>query len=156
MSVIDIGSGKGFLASKLATVASDVTCVEIDYKSVEYSKKTHHDQRISDEIIDVFNYHPKKKFDACVLSNVLEHIDDRLSLLVKIKQFSNYLLIRIPSIERDWVTLYKKNNGMEWRSDQTHYIEYTKTEIFEELSAAGWQVIDFDTKWGEYYIKCIH
>ena len=36
-------------------------------------------------------------------------------------------------INRDWITLYKKELGIEWRLDKTHYIEYTLESFKEEL-----------------------
>jgi len=36
-------------------------------------------------------------------------------------------------INRDWITLYKKELGVEWRLDKTHYIEYTLESFEKEL-----------------------
>jgi len=53
----------------------------------------------------------------------LEHIENRIEFLNKIKNLAPKILIRVPMINRDWITLYKKELGMEWRLDKTHYID---------------------------------
>lgn len=40
-------------------------------------------------------------------------------------------------INRDWITLYKKELGVEWRLDPTHCTEYTLESLKEELQKAG-------------------
>lgn len=34
---------------------------------------------------------------------------------------------------RNWITPYKKEMGVEWRLDETHQIEYTKESFYEEM-----------------------
>jgi len=67
------------------------------------------------------------------LSNILEHIENRVKFLNKIKNLAPKILIRVPMINRDWITLYKKELGVEWRLDKTHYIEYTLESFEKEL-----------------------
>ena len=78
---------------------------------------------------------PNQKFDVIILSNVLEHIENRIEFLQKIKNLAPKILIRVPMINRDWITLYKKELGVEWRLDKTHYIEYTLESSKQKLKS---------------------
>ena len=85
------------------------------------------------------------------MSNVLEHIDKRIDFLKDIKRIGKIFLIRVPLINRDWKVILKKNMGVEYRLDKTHFIEY-KTESFkQELSEAGYNIISIEKRFGELY-----
>ncbi|OQX53419.1 MAG: hypothetical protein B5M53_06970 [Candidatus Cloacimonas sp. 4484_209] len=92
--------------------------------------------------------------DIIVLSNVLEHIQNRIDFLKKLSKLSDKFLIRVPMFNRDWITLYKKELGVEWRLDKTHYVEYTLESFTKELKEAGLSIIKYDVKFGEIYSIC--
>jgi hypothetical protein len=46
-------------------------------------------------------------------------------------------LLRIPVENRDWLTIYKKENGYKYMLDPTHFIEYTEETLSQELNKAG-------------------
>jgi hypothetical protein len=52
------------------------------------------------------------------MSNVLEHIDQRVEFLKKIRLLANKFLFRVPMIDREWVTLYTKGT---WPGLQIRY-----------------------------------
>ena len=54
-------------------------------------------------------------------------------------------------INRDWITLYKKELGVEWRLDKTHYIEYTLESFKEELKKAGLNLEKYSIQFGEIW-----
>ena len=107
---------------------------------------------------------PKPKlnnFGITSLSNVLEHIENRIDFLRKlIRQIpwqdaaNKRLLIRVPMIDRDWITVYKKELGIDYRLDSTHYTEYTYAQFEQELKDAGVQVLDQHVRFGEIYAVC--
>jgi hypothetical protein len=82
---------------------------------------------------------------------VLEHIEDREELLRKAKDLSPRILIRVPMINRDWITLYKKENGLEWRLDRTHYTEYTLDSLKNELRKANLRLEEYSIQYGEIW-----
>lgn len=52
---------------------------------------------------------------------------------------------------RDWITPYKKEMGVEWRLDNTHCIEYTKDGFYEEIEKVGMAIKEVEITWGEIY-----
>jgi len=94
-----------------------------------------------------------RRFDVVVLSNVLEHIDDRPALLAALaRRFEpRLILVRVPAIDRDWRVAYKREIGLDWRLDDDHRLEYTDATLRDEFAAAGLALASLDRRWGELY-----
>lgn len=54
-------------------------------------------------------------------------------------------------INRDWITLYKKELGVEWRSDPTHFTEYTLESLKNELEKADLNFKKYSIQFGEIW-----
>jgi len=149
--VLDIGCGNGILSYSLAAKAKKVFGVDIVNNNIEQAKKGNRFENLQFICADATNYDFKRKFDKIVLSNVLEHIENRIDFLQKLHKLSDIILIRIPMIDRDWLTLYKKKNGYEYRLDKTHFIEYTINNLKKELNQAGWNLEQHTIQFGEIW-----
>ena len=93
----------------------------------------------------------KDRFDFVILSNVLEHLDNRIELLVRIRDVADILLFRVPMIDRSWLAVYTKRINLEYRLDKTHCIEYTLNSFINELSSAGLKIISHSIQFGEIW-----
>ena len=161
--VIDVGSNTGCMAALLAEKARYVYGIEIVTGLVEIARRTHvasNLEFLGGDATD-FDYSNCQLIDCVTLSNVLEHISDRSAFVLMLRQRLPWrdpeqcnFLIRVPSIERDWLAPFKKELGVEYRLDRTHEIEYTREAFLEELGAAGLRVESFDVRFGEFYAVC--
>ena len=93
----------------------------------------------------------KKPFDVVTLSNVLEHIEYRIEFLKRMKKKASKLLIRVPMINRDWITLYKKELGMRYYGDRGHFTEYSFDSFERELDEAGLKIEKYNIQFGEIW-----
>jgi len=161
--ILDIGSNTGSMAAMLAKKAHHVYGIEIIPSLVEIAKQKYVATNLEFLTGDAtsFNYSMCQPIDCVTLSNVLEHISNRSVFLTILRQQLIWrnssqcnFLIRVPTIERDWLVLYKKEMGVEYRLDLTHEIEYTRDTFLEDLYAAGLQVVSFDVRFGEFYVVC--
>jgi len=150
-TVLDIGCGNGALAYDLAKRVKKVIAIDTNSGYIEQAGKKYAASNIEYVLADACQYQPKEKICAAVLSNVLEHIDDRFKLLKGLSGLCGRLLVRVPMIDRDWLTLYKKEMGVEYRLDTTHRLEYTLDEFKREIAAAGWKLGGCDIRFGEIY-----
>ena len=57
-------------------------------------------------------------------------------------------------INRDWISVYKKEIGIEYRLDHTHFIEYTFSGFETELNDVGIKIESYKIKFGEIYAVC--
>lgn len=150
-SVLDIGSGNGVVAFHIASKAKKVIGIDIRPKNITLSQKKY--SKINLKFIngDATTFDFQEKFDVIVLSNVLEHIEDRINFLKKIKKLAPKILIRVPLITRDWISVWKKNNGFNYKLDNTHFIEYTEEYFQKEIEKSELKISSFYVKFGELY-----
>lgn len=149
--LLDIGSGNGAVAYDIASKARKVTGIDILPKNIIFSEKKYHKDNIEFIEGDATTFDFKETFDVIVLSNVLEHIEDRISFLKKIKKLAPKILIRVPLITRDWISVWKRENGFSYKLDNTHFMEYTEKNFQEEITKAGLIIDSFYVKFGELY-----
>jgi 2-polyprenyl-3-methyl-5-hydroxy-6-metoxy-1,4-benzoquinol methylase len=149
--VLDIGCGNGALTFDLAQKAKEVIGIDLSYENIKIAKENYSAPNIEYIIGDAIKYNFNQRFDVVVLSNILEHIENRVKFLQKIKTLAPKILIRVPMINRDWITLYKKELGVEYRLDNTHFIEYTLETLKEELAKADLNLEEYLIRFGEIW-----
>lgn len=154
--VLDIGSHSGGMCFILAQKAKQVVGIEIDTVKYQLAIKQNKFSNLSFINADATNWESDIKFDCITLSNVLEHIDERKFFLKKIiqKYCPQKILIRVPLITRDWLSVFKKQMGVDYRLDPTHFIEHTEEEIFNELIESGLIIKNYKVAFGEIFIEC--
>jgi ubiquinone biosynthesis O-methyltransferase len=150
-TVLDIGCGNGYLTYVIAKKAKKVIAVDLNEKNIEQAKEKFMRDNIEYLHEDATRINFNEKFDIVTLSNVLEHIEDRHSFLLKICELADKFLIRVPMINRDWLTYYKKELGCEYFLDSTHKIEYTIDSFKEELSKVGLKINSSSIQFGEIW-----
>jgi len=150
--VLDVGCGYGSVAQDVAKKAKSVWGIDLNEKNIKLAKARYQKDNLTfihgDALVDL----PDKEFDVAILSNILEHIENRIPFLKSIMRLAPKLLIRVPMINRDWKVLYKKELGLDYRLDKTHYIEYTEEDLIEELTAAGLNVKIHKILFGEFWV----
>lgn len=150
-TVLDVGCGNGALTFDLSEKAKKVVGIDISSSNIRFAKARYNSDNIEYHVGDAIHYRLKSKFDVIVLSNMLEHIEDRVAFLKKMRTLAPRLLIRVPMINRDWLTLYKRELGVEWRLDSTHNIEYTLDSFNKELNQSGLRLISHSIQFGEIW-----
>lgn len=154
--VLDIGSNNGAVSFDVAEKAKAyVVGIEINPTNVALAKKLHPHPQIEYRLGNVLTDLAEEHFDAVILSNVLEHLPERPTLLRKIQQLTHpsRILIRVPLFERDWRVPLKRELGVEWRLDPSHEIEYTLEAFSDEMAAAGLKITHIEVRWGEIWAE---
>ena len=90
-SLLELGSFKGDFTQRLLAQFDDVTCVEASNLAIEEAK-----QRLASRVTFVHSTFESAKlnrlYDNVVLTHVLEHLDDPIGVLRRVKQRLNYVL----------------------------------------------------------------
>ena len=156
--VLDVGCGIGALTFDLAEKGNvQVTAIDQNAESIDTARERFDhpnvDYRTGNALVDL----PEGNFDIVVMSNVLEHLPERVEFLGRLREVSGFskILIRVPLFERDWRVPLKKELGLEWRCDPTHETEYTLESFAEEMSAAGLDVTHQEVRWGEIWAEAM-
>ncbi|MBC8791938.1 MAG: hypothetical protein C6Y20_10045 [Tagaea sp. CACIAM 22H2] len=155
--VLDIGSGNGYIASRLGEAGANVVGIELEPHKVEAARSRFGDASVSFRVGDATRDDLGGEYDVVVMSNVLEHIADRVTLLKRcvVDAKAVRVLIRVPLFQRDWSVPFRRELGVEWRSDSTHETEHTVDELRAELTAAGLRVREIMTIWGEIWCAAV-
>jgi hypothetical protein len=155
--VLDIGSHDGSMCFILSNKAQVVMGIEIEEPKYEKAIKRNHKPNVTFMLGDATTLILIEKFNIITLSNVLEHIEKRVDFLNKILEHHKpeRILIRVPLITREWVSVYKKNIGIDFRLDPTHYIEYTEADLKAEILAAKMRISSMEVRFGEAFLVCV-
>ncbi len=155
--VVDIGCGYGAVANAIVEglVTVKVLGIDTDKEKIEMAKKYYNDKNLEFIHGDALTINPFKA-DVIILSNVLEHIEDRKNFLIKINERfrPSLFLIRVPDFERDWTIPFKKEIGINYFSDSTHFIEHTEREFRKEMNNAGLNITSLQKNWSEIWATC--
>jgi len=154
--VLDIGCGNGALSYDMAERASVlVTGIELNKSSLAIAENKYPHKRVRYVHGDVLKSLPVETFDVVVMSNVLEHLPERVSFLRSVQKRlkPKRLLIRVPLYERDWRVPLMEELGIDYRLDSTHYVEYTQESFQQEMRGAGLQIIHKEIRWGEIWCE---
>jgi len=155
--VLDVGCGNGALSVDIARKTNKVVGIDIVPENIAKAREFAEKSGLNNiEVIvgDATSYKTESKFDVIVLSNVLEHIEKRTEFLKKLTGLSRKFLIRVPLVEREWLAPYKRELGVEYRLDPTHFIEYTLEGFREEIEGAELKIASFEVRYGEIWSVC--
>jgi len=154
--VLDIGSGNGFLSYDMVTKVKGVkvTGIEINEQNVNFARNHYKHDNLNFIKGDALGDNiPEGQYDVVTLSNVLEHIEERVNFLKNLRrEFKpKRFIIRVPVFERDWKVPLKKELGLDYRLDATHFIEYTQESFTKELKESGLKIAHLECRWGEIW-----
>ncbi len=155
--VLDIGCGIGAVAHSIAEAGGEVTAIDISEANIESAKRMNPHPKIQYICGDALTYTPGRDFDAIIMSNVLEHLEDRVEFLhnlVTSLPDARYLF-RVPRKDRHWSVYFREELGLDWRLDDTHYTEYTYESFAEELKAAGLEITYCEFQWEEIWAEAL-
>ena len=157
-TVLDVGCGYGAVARSIARALpkSKVVGIDQDWSRLQLAKAGCSLSNLSYIKGDVTRNLPYGEWDVIVISNVLEHIVNRVAFLnaLKASTSASRYLIRVPLFERDWQMPLRRELGVDYRSDNDHKIEHTLNEFLAEISAAGLMPLETKTLWGEIWANC--
>lgn len=163
-TVLDVGCNTGKLSITLSAKASFVYGIEISPVHIAEAKAKNSRDNIQYLLADAttFDYSSCTPIDVVTLSNVLEHIEDREAFLASLNSrvtwrdpYAKRMLIRVPLLEREWPTILKREMGLEYRLDRTHWTEYTIDGLETELKSAGFEITFSFVRFGELYASAI-
>lgn len=149
--VLDVGCGNGACTNAVSKKVAKAVGIDISRNNIKMAREKFSNNNSKYIIGDATRYDFGENFDVIMLSNVLEHIENRVEFLKKIKKLAPKILIRVPLLTRDWLAVYKKDKGLEYRLDKTHSTEYTAESFEGEMQKAELEIEKFYVKFGELY-----
>ncbi len=156
--VLDVGCGYGAVARSIARRVENVDVTGIDMSAERIREAEAADNPANLRFIrgDALCDLPAGSWDVVVLSNVFEHIEERVAFLQRLVEHAapGRILVRVPLFERHWQMPMRRELGANYFSDPTHFIEHTLDEFEAEIAAAGLEITERSTLWGEIWAAC--
>ena len=118
-TVLEIGSGSGYGANRIADVATSVLCIDKDKTSIEKSKTIFQKKNIQFACTSIECFHPRQKFDVIISLQVIEHISP--------KHLDQYLRTIQKSLKPDGVCIFSTPNASRssYNENPYHFTEYS-------------------------------
>jgi SAM-dependent methyltransferase len=153
--VLDIGCGNGALTYHLAKSGALVTAMDRDATQIRFAKEHFDHPNIQWIYGEAPQEIPQNNYQFIVLSNVLEHVEDRIDFIKRIMEKTDpkIWLIRVPCYDRDWRVPLMDELGVDFLLDNTHYIEYTRDVFEEELNQSDLIPSFIEVRWGEIWCR---
>lgn len=164
--VLEIGSATGYFTKELLKKRCFVTAIEKDKKAASLAQKNKAARIINDDVLSLKKYLSREKFDFILLADVLEHLEDPLSVLMIAKKYlknDGRLLISIPNTANFTILFNLLFGKFEYQDygimDRTHLRFFTKKTAEKLLDNAGLKIMFFDVVAGleasNFYKKTI-
>jgi 2-polyprenyl-3-methyl-5-hydroxy-6-metoxy-1,4-benzoquinol methylase len=85
---LEIGGGHGLYTSEIVKKipGASIDIVDISESSIKLSKQFVNSPKVKYFHQDIFEYHPGQQYDFITMGEVLEHVEDPLSLLKKLRE----------------------------------------------------------------------
>lgn len=154
--VLDIGCGYGAVAYSIASrTGAHVTAIDLEPAQIKNARARFQHEQLGYSVGDAPQSLSRDRFDVIVLSNVLEHIEDRPGFLreVQARATPSRWLIRVPMFDRDWRPSLRRELGLYAYGDPTHYTEYTRKTFESEMAQAGFAIRHLQVNWGEIWAE---
>jgi len=139
--LLDVGAGGGILVDEANKFGFDAVGIEINKLLVAEATKRNIPVlwgNIENIEIFPFNY----KFDIIVLNHLLEHLNDPVKTLSKLKEYlrdGGFLIIEVPNIE----SYLAKKHKLSWKYIALEHIFYFSEKTLSKiLSQIGFKIID--------------
>ena len=160
--VLDVGCGQAIVAASIASARRKclVYGIDINEENIRKGKNLINIKKLNNVKLILGNIYDQAELrvDKVVISNVLEHIDNRIEFIENLKLITKAkcFLIRVPLFERDWQIPLMKELGSEYFSDSDHKIEHSVVEFEKEMSDSKLIITEMETLWGEIWVSCIN
>jgi SAM-dependent methyltransferase len=151
---LDVGCASGYLTYELAKQTEyRVVGVDISEEAILTACARH--ERSNLEFVCGDTSSLRGEFSTIIASNVLEHIQDRVKFLKNLQERFDpkVILIRVPNFQRDWRIPLRKELGLDYFGDPTHFIEHTPSELETEITKAGLELVAKVVAWGEIWVS---
>lgn len=147
--ILDVGCGEGNFGSQLKNkLQAEVWGIEVESQPAKIAH-TKIDKVLIGDVGQVFNAVPSGYFDCIIFNDVIEHLVDPYSILLRVKEKLNnkgVIVCSIPNVRYFFnlreILWYKQWRYTEWGIlDKTHLRFFTLKSIRDMFNALGYEEI---------------
>ena len=165
LDILDLGCGGGLVSESLSRLGANVTGIDFVKNNIEIAKQHSNKKKlkINYKHADIETLRIKNKYDVIIMYEILEHLDDWETFLLKIsKNLKKKGILVISTINRNllskFAAIYIAENVLKWIPKGTHtYRKFIKPQeitnciesenfLLKNLSGLVFNPIDMDWK----------
>jgi 2-polyprenyl-3-methyl-5-hydroxy-6-metoxy-1,4-benzoquinol methylase len=140
LRILDGGCGDGYWLSRLSAIPW-LRLTGIDYNPLRIERAMSASAGASVHLCNLMNLQPEEPYDVVLLNQVIEHVNDDIGLLHKIREnlrIDGLLILGTPNEGSRLHRLKMKRRGRTHETDHVHF--YTEREISRKLLNAGFRI----------------
>lgn len=144
--ILEVGCSSGYFGASLRACGHVVWGIEPFQRAAQAAQDVLDHVHVGD-IQSFFNEFPNERFDVIVFGDVLEHIDNPVSILQKCREFLNpngRVVASIPNVSHVAIRTMLIEGRWDYSDlgilDRTHLRFFTRDSAIEMFSDAGYQV----------------
>ncbi|MBD81633.1 MAG: hypothetical protein CL840_22125 [Crocinitomicaceae bacterium] len=156
-TVLDLGSNQGFISNFIAEKAKKVVGVDYNQEAIHLAEKRFPKANLTFVCGEAFEYLESNttKFDALILSHILEHLDHPNELLDKLKSHFSLIYIEVPDFDKGYLNQYRNDFGVDLiYTDDDHVHEFDREEMKALILSSGLSIAEEEYKNGVQRIWC--
>lgn len=156
--VCDLGCKYGDISYQIALKAKEVVGVDFDTVALEIAREKYQRENLEFVEEEAFAYVERvdKKFDALILSHIVEHLDHPVDFLKKAITYFDKIYIELPDFDKYYLNYYRLDLGNKLvYTDDDHINEFTREDLVEVLNKAGLKILDAEYRFGIQKIWCV-
>jgi len=145
--ILDIGCGFGDTAIELALRGNRVLGIDLDKEFINQAEQLAVDFKVNNAVFEREDFLNKdfkgEEFDGIILSEVLEHFNDPLSIFRKIRHLlknGGWLVVSIPNIVSLRNRLVFSLRGAFPDNQEFHRYYFTRADLLSRLAAGGFRI----------------
>ncbi|MFK8137248.1 MAG: class I SAM-dependent methyltransferase [Bdellovibrionales bacterium] len=148
--VLELGYGDGIVTSKLKSFGDSYTVIEGSPNIAEQAKNEHPEIEVVCSLFEDFK--STLKYDKIIAGHVLEHVDNPIEILLKIKSWmheSSEIIVIVPnanSIHRQLAVLMGLQEKLDTLSKRDHLVGhqrvYTPESLEADIQASGLKTLE--------------
>lgn len=145
--VLDVACGAGQVTLNLEKIIKpeNITGIDISELMIEKAKSLDLKNKVSWEIIDIFNFKKDNKFDLIICADIIEHLENDLDFLLHLKKLGKNIILRVPledSLINRILMKYKLNDPFKSSYIRYGHIQhYSEESILNLISKSGIKII---------------
>lgn len=156
--VCDLGCKYGDISYQIALKAKEVVGVDFDTVALDIARNRYQKDNLEFIEEEAFAYVERvdKKFDALILSHIVEHLDHPVDFLKKAIQYFDKIYIELPDFDKHYLNYYRLDLGNKLvYTDDDHINEFTREDLKNVLNEAGLKILDAEYRFGIQKVWCV-
>lgn len=145
-SILDVACGAGMITIGLQKKFKPKIIIGVDISKamIRKAKENDSEKLVKWKVGDIFEYNEKEKYDLVTCIDILEHVNDDIGFLKKVKKIGEFIVIKAP-LEDSYFSRLIRDLGIfdTWADTEKRYghiHHYNEKELIRLINKSGLKI----------------